>query len=110
MHEDFVEHANDEVEPLVLHEPCDHCDHRRTAVFRQTKVALETHLVVALALDSIFHAVVDVEARIRLRVVDAVVDAVDDAGQIRTAAAQQPVQMFAVVFVLDLLGIGLADG
>ena len=110
MLEDLIQHAHDEIEALVRNEACDHRDHRCTAVLGKPKIVLQAHLVVALALDCFFDVIVDVEILIRLRIIDIIVNTVDNAEELFAALLQQPLQMFTVVFVLNFLGIGLADG
>ena len=108
MLQDLVHHAHDEVEALRSDETRDHGDHRRAAADWQPEVLLQEDLVVGLAVER-RDIVALVEVLVLARVVDIVVNAVDNAEERVLAAAQQAVEMLAEVLVLDLLGVRLAD-
>ena len=108
MLQDLVHHAHDEVKTFRRDEARDHGDHRRATADWQTEVLLQEDLVIRLAVER-RDIVALVEVLVRARIVDVVVDAVDDAEQRVLTAAQQAVEMLAEVLVLDLLGIRLAD-
>ena len=108
--EHLVDDARDEVDALVRHKSRDHRHERRTARLGKPELSLQAHLVVDLALGGTLHVVVDVDLLVRLRVVDRVVDPVDNPEEILLTLTQESVEMLTVVLVLDLLGVGLADG
>ena len=106
----LVDDARDEIDALVRHKSRDHRHKRGPARLGQPELSLQAHLVVDLALGSALHVIVDIDLLVRLRIVDRVVDAVDNPEEILLTLAQESVEMFTVVLVLDLLGVGLADG
>ena len=110
MLKDLIQDTHHEIEPFVGDKARNHRYHRRASVLRESEIVLQTYLVVALALDRLLNVVVDIEILVCLGVVDIIVDAVDDAEELLAALAQKPLQMLAVVVVLNLLGVGLADG
>ena len=106
----LVNDTRNKINALVRHKACNHRYERRAPCLGKPQFTLQAHLVVNLAFRCRFHVVVDVDLLVRLRIVDRIIDPIDNPKKVFLPLAQESIEMLAVIFVLDLLGIGLADG
>ena len=104
-----IQHPVHQVQALLPRQPGNHGNEGRFCVFGQVQLPLQRQLVLHLQLHR-FGGVVALDHGIGSRVVFLGIDAVQDAHQIPRPGPQQPVQLFAVIGGLDLLGVGGAHG
>src|SRR5690606_1903039 len=93
-----IERFDDDVDPLLVRESCDHCEQRPSVLQAQLVQQRRTTLVLPLErADPITRD----ECVVVRRVPDARVDPVQDAGECAPAEAQQPVESGAELGRLD---------
>ena len=106
---EFADDALDEVEALLVGQAGDDAHDGDQGIHGEAQLLLEFLLAVLLAAE-VVGIVLRVDHRVLLRRVLVDVDAVEDAGQLVAAGAQQAVQTLAVEGGLDLVGVAGADG
>ena len=105
----FLDAAEHQRQAFLFGEPADQRKQRRIGQGLQTGLGLQSGFVERLA-GQVAPIKRVGQQGIVARVPDAAVHAVQDAAQVRSAAAQQPVQAEALLRGLDFAGVGGADG
>ena len=105
----LADDALDQVKALLIGQAGDDAHDRRIRVDVQAQLLLQLLLAVLLAAQ-VIRIVVRVDHRILRRIVIVHVDAVEDAGELALACAQQAVQALAVERGLNLVGVARGHG
>ena len=106
---DLVQDGSDQVQTLVIGQTGDHGDHRDIRIDRQTQHFLQTDLVLFLTFQIIDRIILE-QVRILLRIVEIIIDTIDDTADLGTLGADDVLQAVAVELILQLFRVGRADG
>ena len=105
----LIQNALDEIKALGLDQAGYDAEQRRRRIFLQAQHFLQAGFVLGLALETP-ERIVGEQSRIRQRVVNIRVNAVDDPDQPFAAPVENAVEFFAPVAGLDFLRVGRTDG
>ena len=107
--DEFIHDARDQVQALVFDEARDHGDHGDAPLDAQAQFGPQGIFIFPLASPGVGDGILALDIRVRFRIVDVDVQAVDDARHLFPIAADIAIQAFAKVRIGDFLGIRRTD-
>ena len=107
---DLVHHVSDQVETLLVGQAGYNSDHHYLRINFESKLFLKRGFILLFLLSEILCVIILNDKRICFRVVNVIINAVDDTPQIVRTGAHQAVKALSVKRRLDFLGVGFAHG
>ena len=107
--EQFLQRAEQNIDPLLRSEPADVAEQRHVVEQRQAKLALQRKLVERLAVGRV-GGIGSCEVRVVSRVPFGVIDTVKHAGQRTTSRLENPLEAAAVFLRQQFAGVARAHG